>query len=214
MTMLEIVSSDDGLTMTTVGLRSAGHREIRAAVDDMSLVEECHRFLLCVSSYIEAGHQIKRGETFGYGYWITKAISDKQGRLCFWEYTPDAVEFVPGVSTTLRYWRDQHRVCERASSLFDPPNAQQMVVISDGVFEGDDVQGVRYPSPYPMSGWWITADRYDGNVSSLRTFHAHHLTSKRPDLAAFLALAYGYRFYSDNAEVRFDKKVIDGMVAE
>jgi hypothetical protein len=83
-----------------------------------------------------------------------------------------------------------------------------MVVISDGVFDGDHVQGVRYPSPEHMSGWWITTDRYDGKVSSLKTIHAYHLTRERPDLAPFLALAVGYRFYSDNGGVRFDPKVI------
>lgn len=207
---MEIISSDDGLTMTTVGLCSEGGPEICATVDDISLSDECRQFILFVSAYIAEGHQIQPGETLGYGYWITKATADDKGRLCFWEYTPDAVEYVPGVSKTLRYWRDQHRVCEKASSLFSPPSAEQLITISDGVFEGDDVQGVRYPSPAHMSGWWITTDRYDGNISSLRTVHAYHLTAKRPDLAPFLALAYGYRFYSDNGEVRFDPKVIDG----
>jgi hypothetical protein len=207
---MEIIASDDGLTMTTLGLRSSGGLEICATADDIDLMEECRRFLLFAAAYIEDGNQIMAGETLGYGYWITKAMADDKCGLCFWEYTSDAKEYVPGISNTLRYWRDQHQICEAASSLFSPPNAQQLVTISDGVFEGDDVQGVRYPSPTHMSGWWITTDRYDGNASSLKTVHAYHLTAQRPDLARFLALAYGYRFYSDNGEVRFDQKIITG----
>lgn len=197
--------------MTTVGLEKTTGHEICAAVDDANLREACHEFLLFVSRYIMEGHQIQPDETLGYGYWITKAVVDDSGKLCFWEYGPDAMEYIPGISNAVRYWRDQHQVCAASSSLYSPPNAEQLIVISVGVFDGDDVQGVRYPSPGHMSGWWITTDRYDGNVSSLKTVHAYHLTAKRPDLAKFIALAYGYRFYSDNGEVRFDPKIIDGI---
>lgn len=197
--------------MTTVGLEQTVGYEICAAVDDANLREECREFLLFVSRYIEEGNQIQPGETLGYGYWITKAVADDSGKLCFWEYERDAVEYIPGISNTVRYWRDQHQVCAEASSLYAPPNAEQLIVISVGVFDGDVVQGVRYPSPGHMSGWWVTTDRYDGNVSSLNTVHAYHLTAKRPDLAKYMALAYGYRFYSDNGEVRFDPKILDGI---
>jgi hypothetical protein len=206
---MDIISTDDGLEMATVGLGSESGCEICARIDDVSLADECREFIRFAAAYIEDGHPIKPGETLGYGYWITKAVPDVKGRLCFWEYAPDGAEYVAGVSNTLRYWKDQHSVCGRASSLFCPPNAGQMVAISDGVFEGGDVQGVRYPSPAHMSGWWITTDRYDGNVSSLKTVHAYHLTATRPDLTQFLALAFGYRFYSDNGEVRFDSKILN-----
>jgi hypothetical protein len=211
---MEIISSDDGLNLTTVGLQETAGYEICAAIDDTNLRDECHGFLTFVASYINSGHRIQSGETLGYGYWITKAIGENGGNLSFWEYEPEAVKYVPGITNTLRYWRDQHQICTMASSLYSPPNAEQLIVISDGVFEGEDVQGVRYPSPGHMSGWWITTDRYDGNVSSLKTVHAYHLTAKRPDLAKFIALAYGYRFYSDNGEVRFDPKVVDGDVGQ
>ena len=206
---MEFISSENGLKMTTVGLASEDGREIYAEIDDISLADECRSFLRYAGEYIESRHAIEPGEKLGYGYWITKLVEDDKRGLCFWEYGPDTVEYVPGISNTLRFWRDQHQECKNASSPFSPPNAGQMVVISEGVFEGDDVQGIRYPSPKPMSGWWITTDRYDGNLSSLKTIHAYHLTAKRPDLARFLALAVGYRFYSDNGEVRFDSKVLD-----
>jgi hypothetical protein len=196
--------------MTMADDFSIFNSKMYATVDDPSLCDECRLFLLFVSANFAEDHPVKPGETLGYGYWITKAVEDDEGRICFWEYNRDGTEYIPGISSTLRYWRDQHRICAGATSLFLPPNPEQMITISDGVFEGDDVQGVRYPSPAHMSGWWITTDRYDGNVSSLRTVHGYHLAAKRPDLAKFLALAYGYRFYSDNGEVRFDSKVIDG----
>jgi hypothetical protein len=77
-----------------------------------------------------------------------------------------------------------------------------------GGFGGEPVQGVRYPSPEHMSGWWITTDRYNGDVATLKTLHAYHLTARRPDLTRYLALAYGFRFYSEASEIRFDPKAM------
>jgi hypothetical protein len=207
--MINIDSGDNGLSFKTNGLRDMLGHEILASVSEPELSDECRKFVRFVCDYVATGHPIRPEETIGYGYWITKAVVNDGGDLEFWEYTPDASHYVPGVSNTLRYWRDQHQVCELASSVFAPPQADQMIVISDGVYEGENVQGVRYPSPPHMSGWWLTTDRYDGNVDSLKTVHLYHLTERRADLAKFVALSPGYRFYSDNGEVRFDRKALN-----
>jgi hypothetical protein len=74
------------------------------------------------------------------------------------------------------------------------------------VREGDHVEGVRYPSPEHMSGWWITTDRYDGDIKSLTLHHLHHLVQWRPDIAPYLALPFGYRFaLRDGEHVWFDE---------
>lgn len=89
------------------------------------------------------------------------------------------------------------------------PKPDQLVVISDGVYEGDTVEGVRYPSPQHMSGWWLTTDRYDGDIKSLRTVHFRHVAEARPDLVGFLKLPFGYRFFSGNGDAWFDQKVAE-----
>ncbi len=77
-----------------------------------------------------------------------------------------------------------------------------------GVVEGDAVEGVRYPSPEHMSGWWITTDRYDGDSKSLTLHHLHHLVEWRPDIAPYLALPFGFRFILGEAEhVWFDEVI-------
>jgi hypothetical protein len=113
------------------------------------------------------------------------------------------------VTLAVTYWRDQHRTCERLRTEFQPPHPDRLVVISAGVLEGDrDVQGIRYPSPEHMSGWWLTTSRFDGNTKSLETTHAYHVTAARPDLAHLIALPYGFRFDLSQAEdVWFDEKV-------
>ena len=87
-------------------------------------------------------------------------------------------------------------------------------MVDEGVFQGLPVQAVRYPSPEHMSGWWITTDAYNGDVSTLRREHTYHVTAARPDLAAYIALPYGFRFRvgDDNEEASFDNQVAASAV--
>lgn len=197
----------EGLTCQTAGLFKQFGYEISAAVDGPLLLDECSEFVQFLVDYVVAGNSIQAGKTVKYGYWLTKAELDDCGRLEFWESNPEATEFVFGVSTTVSFWRDQHQICQKVRAAFAPPRLNQMVVISDGVYDGDVVEGVRYPSPEHMSGWWLTTDRFNGDTSTLKTVHAHHISARRPDLVKFLALPFGYRFFSPQSDVWFDQKV-------
>jgi hypothetical protein len=147
---------------------------------------------------------VNAGETITYGYWLLR-FTENAGRLELWELTPDGEDWVRGAETALRHWREQHAVCAAQDARFAPPQLGQLVVISDGVLEGDPTQGVRYRSPAHMSGWWLSTDRYDGDVASMRNLHAYHVTARRPDLARYLALPFGYRFDEDGY-VDFDEQ--------
>lgn len=197
----------DGQTCQTSGLLDRCGFEVAATVNSALLQDECREFVLYVASYMAAGNAIRSGETVKYGYWHTKAELDDRGRLVFWERHPETMDFVFGVSAAVSHWRDQHGICQKVGASFAPPRLDQVVVISDGVYEGDDAEGVRYPSPDHMSGWWITTDRFNGDTSTLKTVHAHHVSAKRPDLAKFLALPFGYRFFSSQSDVWFDQEV-------
>lgn len=203
---IEISVNNKGLTCQTDGLLDLRGYEISATVDSPLLLDECGEFVRFIGNYA-ADNAIHPGETVKYGYWLTKAELDDRNRLVFWEYDPDATDFVFGVNASVSYWRDQHQICQKVGAAFSPPRLDQLVVISDGVYEGDEVEGVRYPSPDHMSGWWLTTDRFNGDTSTLKTVHAHHVTARRPDLAKFLALPSGYRFFSPQSDVWFDQKV-------
>lgn len=200
---------DDGRTCQTSGLLGRFGCEVAATVDSPLLQAECRDFILYVARYMAAGNAIRPGETVKYGYWLTKAELDDRKRMVFWECDPQSMEFVFGVSAAVSYWRDQHSICQRVGAAFAPPRLDQMVVISEGVYEGGAVEGVRYPSPDHMSGWWLTTDRFNGDTSTLRTVHAHHVSASRPDLAKFLALPFGYRFSSLQGDIWFDRDVAD-----
>ena len=108
-------------------------------------------------------------------------------------------------------WRQSQTNSEEVPSSENRhlPESNQMVVISEGVYEGDVVEGVRYPSPKHMSGWWLTTNRYDGDIKSLKTVHFRHIAETRPDLSGFLGLPVGYRFFSGDGATWFDRAVAD-----
>jgi len=106
----------------------------------------------------------------------------------------------------------QEKCCEHYKAEFSPVEGSQLVVISKGLYEGSiPVEGVRYPSPNHMSGWWLTTDEYDGDVNSLMTVHFEHIAEHRPDLAVYMALPFGYRFNlgGSSEHVWFDNSVAD-----
>jgi hypothetical protein len=105
---------------------------------------------------------------------------------------------------------NQKACCNHYNADFIPPNQDQMVAISEGVLSGAlEIEGVRYPSPEHMSGWWLTTDLYNGDVNSLKTVHFSHVAEARPEIAQYMALPFGYRFVlgGKSEHVWFDGEV-------
>jgi hypothetical protein len=201
--------SDSQFSIRTVGLTSSGHSELRTEVRDSEFLREAEEFLHFVANYVTtSGNRIRPGETMPYGYWLVKFQDGGSKTLETWEYNSEAANFIKGANLTLRYWREQHLICQQHGAEFRPPRPDKLTVISKGVLEGLQVQGVRYPSPDHMSGWWITTDQYDGDTNSLKREHTYHVTAARPDLAKYLALPEGFRFdLSVRKDVWLDEKV-------
>ena len=110
---------------------------------------------------------------------------------------------------------NQKECCEHYGVQFKPIELKQMVAISKGIYEGvTPVEGVRYPSPEHMSGWWLTTNEYNGDISSLVTVHFEHIIEKRPELAIYMALPFGYRFNlgGESENVWFDQKVANESI--
>jgi hypothetical protein len=109
----------------------------------------------------------------------------------------------------------QQECCEHYGARYQPVKYEQLVTISQGVYEGNKpVEGVRYPSPSHMSGWWLTTDEYDGNINSLVTVHFQHIVDKRPELALYMALPFGYRFIlgGEDEHVWFEQQIADETI--
>ena len=206
--MAAIVETQDTLVFS-MGL---GKSDVKLTVPDESWIEDGKALIRTIINYVEdTRKQLGAGETFGYGYWLVRFEESPSERLAISEYSADASGFVPGANLALRYWREQHEVCDRFAAQYTPPRADQMVAISVGVYEGDAVQGVRYAAPDHMTGWYLTTERFDGDVNTLTVEHLYHLTATRPDLARYVALPPGYCFDTTTGEdVWFDSEVADG----
>lgn len=196
---------DGGIETTGLAATQSVELVVRVAPD---LIDEARGLLERTVSYVlESGRRIASGETMAVGCWLVRFTEVRPGALDLWEFDPTTEDFVPGVERALTLWRDQNRVCDAAGADFMPPLYDRTVVLSDGVLEGDPVEGVRYPSPEHMSGWWVTTDRYDGDPRSLRGEHLFHVCVIRSDLAGYLALPPGYRFDTSSRRVWFDQAV-------
>jgi hypothetical protein len=201
----EILVND--LIIETTGVASNFSYEFRVKVNHSSLIEEAKDFLEYVISYLyRENKKINPGETLAYGYWLTKFEQVSEKILEVFEYNDNATSFVEGASRALTYWRDQNAVCRKYNVAFSPPQADRKVAISEGVYGTDFLEGVRYPSPEHMSGWWLTTDRYNGDIKTLKVVHLYHVTSARPEIAKYLALPAGWYFRSDG-DVWFDSKI-------
>jgi hypothetical protein len=196
------------LSFETSGLTEHGYRELRASVDNPDLSASCAAFLKHVANYILRDKvELKPDQTLAYGYWLTKFNLTEDGLFEIWEYDRNASEFIFGASLTLSYWNSQHRICKSASATFSPPRPDKKIAISIGVLDGDDVEGVRYPSPEHMSGWWFTTPRYNGDVDSLQVVPLFTVTAARPDLSQYIALPPGYRFSTSGRKIWHDAQV-------
>lgn len=209
---MRIQPSNDGLFLQTVGAGEFDCKDFRLSVVGVDF-ESAHHLLQYLIAYISnQSKAIRAGETFSYGYWLIKFVESLDGYLDIYEYNSEATQFVEGGSLAIHCWATQNKLCQENKCQFMPPRPDRKVAISEGVYEGLPVQGVRYPSPEHMSGWWLTTDQYDGNVDSLQVVHMYHLTAKRPDLIPYIALPYGYRFDSSSGVVWPDKNIKQDLI--
>ena len=103
--------------------------------------------------------------------------------------------------------RVQRAQCELVGTHFAPPRAHQLISVDEGVEDGAHVEGVRYPAPDHMSGWYVTTERYDGDVSSLRHECYACFCGRCPRLARVLALPAGHRFDTSAGEINFSAEI-------
>ncbi|MGY6770271.1 hypothetical protein OQZ28_11380 [Komagataeibacter sp. NFXK3] len=153
----------NGLSLHISGLLDSNGHELRATVSQSRLLAGYENFLCHAIERITIKHRpIEPDTPIRYGYWATRGALAADGYLDFHEPVPACPTFgleeQSGVDACVTYREEQHATCRSVQAAFSPPWPEHLVVISGGVYEGDVVQGVRYPSPPHMSGWWITTD--------------------------------------------------------
>ncbi len=204
--VVRIVRDDTGAK--TLGLAKDGQVELKASTSNLS--DEAAVFLQYVVHYLaKSKKKITSGETLAYGSWLVKFLDTENHTLDAYEFHVGEPDFVHGIDLASTIWREQHNLCDQVGAAFDAPQGDSLAVISKGILDGTHpVQGVRYPSPGHMSGWWLTTDLYDGDIKSLETIHLYHVMARRRDLFPYLALPNGFRFEllgPNNSTVKFDE---------
>ena len=185
----------DAREIRTRGLATLGAKEIHLSRPPLELEEAGFSLVRTLGEYsVSDGRRIKIGDKLAHGYWVVALQSRHDGDLDVFESTTDGSDYVRGADLTLRYWKEQSDMCRRLTAAFTPPRPDQKAAVSAGVLEGAvPVSGVRYPAPSHMSGWYLTTQAFSGDVKELRVEHLYHVTARRPDLVAFLALPPGFR---------------------
>lgn len=204
--MIHLHEVDGGIE--TVGLVATQSHELSVRARPGQIAAARGLLERIVSYLDDSGRRLEADETMTAGSWLLRFSMGPGAMLEIWEFDDASDDFVPGAEHCLTIWEAQTQVCRDAGLEFSPPMFTQLIVVSDGVLDGDETDGVRYPAPDHMSGWWLTTDRFDGNTESLHGEHVHHVCAARPDLAKFLALPIGARFDS-----RIDRAWFDANVA-
>jgi hypothetical protein len=156
-----------------------------------------------VLNYVEtSGATIKNRQTFGCGSWMFQFVfNDIYIELHELKDTVGGENVYGfGLTYTIKIFKEQIEFCRVNMQQPNFPRLGQKIIVSPEIYDGAEVNAVRYPSPDHMTGWWMTSNSYNGDIKSLLIDHLFHLLKARPDLVKFLALPFGFRFYKDNVE--------------
>lgn len=150
--------------------------------------------LFFLIDYILNDHpRINDNDTISYGLWLLKFVKiDNLYKI--YELDDTFESWQEGADNAIYYIEQQKTVCKEEAVEFTVPFFSQYIAISEGVLEGERVQGIRYREPEHMSGWYLTTPKYDGNIANMMVVALQEFVVKRKDLIQFLALPYGYVF--------------------
>lgn len=205
----EIKIKQTGRSLKTEGLKKNIGFEIDLLIQNKEERDYLNLLSFLIDYFIDSKATIKDGQTIAYYSWLLKFVIGENFVLSIYEVNSNGDGFTEGANYAIEVVNEQTLECVKIDRIPVFPTFSQMIVVSKGVFSGEEINAVRYPSPGHMTGWWLTTDLYDGNINSLETIHYYHFAFQRPDIIKYLALPPGFRFFSGNqSEVWFDKDAL------
>lgn len=189
----------------TKGLHSYVGKEIRVSVGNNHIEDYISIIKYIVDYIIENKPIITENQNIGYYSWLLQFRLNDENNYDLYEINSDGTNFNNGCDTAISVVRNQSEICSQYGLVPTFPNFSQMVAISNGVYEGKDIEGIRYESPEHMSGWWLITEDYNDDINSLMTVHYHHVAFARPDILKYLAIPFGHRFLMENGNVEISK---------
>ncbi|WP_299884231.1 hypothetical protein [uncultured Lacinutrix sp.] len=156
-----------------------------------------------ILAYIKSSDiKINNKETISCGSWLIQFIYDntyiKLYELKDVNSNTGENIFEFDLSITIDLYKRQFELCKLESVEPLIPRINQKIAISNNIYEGAEVNGVRYEAPEHMSGWYLTSNDYNGDINTLSVDYLFYIIKARPELIKFLALPVGFRFYIDS----------------
>lgn len=190
----EIIIVSDNKYINTKGLNSYIEKEIRLEIGNYDPAEYVEVIKYMIDYITDSKPIISENQNISYYSWLLQFRAEEQDYYDLYEANSDGSGFNKGCDTAISIVREQGEICWQQNLIPLFPNFNQSVVISDGVYEGKDIEGIRYDSPQDESGWYLITDDYNDVIKSLKMVHFHHVAFARPDILKYLALPFGYRF--------------------
>lgn len=201
----EIAIKSNDIYIYTEGLAPIIGKEIRLNIGKQNEKDYIEVIKYIIDYVVNENQIISDNQTIAYYSWALKFKIQDNSYFELFEISENGDNFNKGCDLTISIIRSQSEICSQCELIPVFPNFSQQIVISKGVYEGKDIEGIRYESPEHMSGWWLITDDYDDNIESLMTVHYYHVAFKRPDILKYLALPYGYRFLMGNGNIQIAK---------
>ncbi|WP_147473944.1 immunity protein Imm33 domain-containing protein [Chryseobacterium nematophagum] len=197
----EIELINDQIYFYTKGLTPFINKEIRLHIGDSDKDDYQNALKYIIDYIINDKPSISNDQTIAYYSWLLQFRSIDQKYFDLYEVISNGEGFIKGCDIAISIIRSQSEICAKHNLIPIFPTFSQNIVISKGVYEGMDIEAIRYESPTHMCGWWLITDDYDDDPKSLMNVHYYDVAFTRPDILKYLALPFGYRFFMKNDKV-------------
>lgn len=194
------IRSDDK-NLCTEGLYLIIGKELKLQTDNQKTEDYLEVLKYLINYCVDTNLVIMDSQNIGYYSWLLQFRLDEYNCYDLYEANSDGSGFNKGCDTAISVVRQQSKICWEQNLIPLFPNFNQSVVISDGVYEGKDIEGIRYDSRQGESGWYLITDDYNDDIKSLKMVHFYHVAFARPDILQYLAIPFGYRFIMKNGNV-------------
>jgi len=188
----------------TEGIQSIINKEFRVKKGEYDEIEIRYVIDYILKYIITENKILKDKETFELGSWLLQFV--------FNGFFIDIYElknvlggkniYKEGIDIATKIYRIQSSLINEGISPLIPKFSQKIALTKD-IYDGSEVNGVRYSAPSHMTGWYLTSNSYKGDVNTLIVEYLYFIIDKRFDIIKFLSLPIGYRFYRDNQEESF-----------
>ena len=139
----------DNLYLETKELDSYISKEIRITIGNDQLENYIEVIKYIIDYIIDSKPIISENQNIGYYSWLLQFRLGENNYYDLYEANSDGSDFNKGCDTAISVVRKQSEICWQQNLIPLFPNFNQSVVISDGVYEGKDIEGIRYDSPHP-----------------------------------------------------------------